>query len=181
MQCLACGVQTGVMVVVDEPKSISEVPLGDDKVAPMVVLSITKRRVKPKNLEALRKANIERGKKTDQAILDALHRWSTSLASWGSMLNLKLSLEISGLTLSIDAVREHVLKLAQEGKLCVERQILDPRKRYKPGKKLSGFLYTYLVSLNGDKGERGITDFVITQFCDSYIERDDKGRFIGFF
>lgn len=179
-QCLAHSFRGAI--VVDEPKPTNETPVeGEDKAAPIVVLPVTRKpKAKPKNLEALRKASIERGKKTDQAILDVLHIWEASPASWGAIINIQDSLALRGVKLSIDIIREHVLKLAKEGKLCVERQILDPQRKYKPGKKLSGFLYTYLVSLNGDKGERGITDFVITKFCDSYVERDEKGRFLGF-
>jgi len=181
----------GAIAVVEEPKPDlnKDVPAGEEgKQAPetivpeVVVLPVApvKKRM-PANMAQLRKASIERGKKTDEAILSMLHDWARNpAASWGTIVNLKWCLEHRGINLSVDTVRDHVMALAKKGKLCVERTILDPKRTYKPGKKVSGYLYFYLITLDGDNGARGMVNFVVTKFCDSYIERDEKGRFVDF-
>lgn len=176
----------GAIAVVDEPKPDlnKDVPVGEEgkSVPEVVVLPVApaKKRM-PANMAQLRKASIERGKKTDEVILTMLHDWARNpAAAWGTIGNLQWCLEHREIKLSMDTLREHVLALAKKGKLYVERTILDPKHTYKPGKKLRGYMYFYLITLNGDKGTRGMVDFVITKFCDSYIERDAKGRFVDF-
>jgi hypothetical protein len=177
----------GAIAVVDEPKpDLKDVPAGEGKktpeLVPEVVVAPIKTKRMPANLAQLRKVSIERGKKTDEAILSMLHDWArNSASSWGTILNLKGCLECRGITLSVDTIRDHVMSLAKKGRLCVERIVFDPKGTFKPGGKINGkYIYYYLVALDGDNAMRGMIDFVVKKFCDSYIERDDKGRFVDF-
>jgi hypothetical protein len=152
---------------------------------PVIIPLATKVRKKPdpKSYAHLLAASVERGKATDKAILDVLFSWEkNSVARWGTTTNIRDGLALRGINLSIDTIRDHVTALAKRDKLCIERQILDPQRNYVTGRSnILKYLYVYLVALNGDKGERGMVDFVIRYFCESYIERDEKGRFLGLY
>lgn len=161
--------------VIEQPQVVVDPPAVPEKPK--------RRKPSPESYAHLLTVSAERGKATDKAILDVLFDWErNSKARWGAIINIQHSLALRGLNLSVDTIRDHVIDLAKAGKLCVERQILDPKHTYVSGKSnIVKYLYVYLVALNGDKGERGIVDFVIRLFCESYIERDEKGRFIGLY
>lgn len=167
-----------------KPEEPKPEPLQPEPTEPAKVLPLEKpkrRKPSPESYAHLSKTSIEKGKKTDKAILDVLFDWEkNSKARWGTIVNIQESLALRGVRLSTDTIRDHVTALAQAGSLCIERQVLDPKHTYVSGKsKIVKYLYTYLVALNGDNGERGIVDFVIRYFCEDYIERDEKGHFLG--
>lgn len=169
-----------------KPEEPKPEPLQPESTEPAKVLPLEKPKSKrkkpsPASYAHLSKTSIEKGKKTDKAILDVLFDWEkNSKARWGTIANIQDSLALRDVRLSIDTIRDHVTALAKAGSLCVERQVLDPKHTYVSGKsKIVKYLYTYLVALNGDNGERGIVDFVIRHFCEDYIERDEKGHFLG--
>lgn len=167
----------------EEPKAPVE-PVVEQPVVEQPVVEPPKparRKPSPASYAHLLTTSIKKGQATDKAILDVLFDWEkNSKARWGAIVNIQDSLRLRGVRLSVDTIRDHVTALAHAGKLCLERSILDPKQTYVSGKSnITKYLYVYLVALNGDNGARGIVDFVIRKFCESYIERDEHGRFIG--
>ena len=138
----------------------------------------------PNSYKHLTQRSRAQGKETKKRILEVLTKWADDRkypGATGGFIDIMAEvLTCQGYPITAGTVMDHVLELAKKKDMYCERMVYDPRRTYKRKANTlpKGYFYEYYIALNGDKGERGVVEYVYYASPESqHNERDEKGHF----